>query len=177
MATLTQAFRGRAGKTVKPRPPPVQSSDSSEEGSSQDSNRGSDSDASEPEARALGSMSTFVASPPTQADAEVLTPSEVTINKVNLYMGTDLLMIHVKKLRWDTTLSWGQLRVVQDKLVQNYKSCLEKEPPRQPVRVLLKDMGTGLLNKLTPIRCNMFLYPQGESMWFWAVNTSAVQFG
>ena len=72
-------------------------------------------------------------------------PDEVTLDKVKEYVDPDLHQILVTALVWDTEQKWGQIRVLNPSLVEYYIKVIKKEPPRLPVRVLLRQLRDGVL--------------------------------
>ena len=145
-----------AGKTVKPREAPVLSSDSDDDPVFSDQGKHSGSEEPEVEAKPQSSQSIFVAAPPALSQRELLPPEQVNVQEVRKYINPDLASVHVRELRWDTTQSWGQIRTLNDEMVQYYSRELERDPPRQCIRVLLRDMGSGLIKKFNPNRSNFF---------------------
>ena len=64
--------------------------------------------------------------------------------EVERYLLPQLQNVHVNDLRWDSTRSWGQIRALNTLTVEKYKASLKAVPPAHPVRVLLRDMGSGV---------------------------------
>ena len=156
MATLTQQFKRPAGKTIKP-PGPVElspnSSDAEEEEEPEDQDG---SEAGKDEVTPPARLDLFEAPDPVRDEPETLDPSEVTVTMVNKFMQPKMLKVHVGRLRWDMKQQWGQIRGLDSTLVQYYLQQLRQEPPRQPIRLLVRDSGSGMKLKVTPNRSKFF---------------------
>ena len=99
-------------------------------------------------------------------------PEEVTLDKVREYVDPDLNEVLVSALVWDKEQKWGQIRVLNQSLVEYYIKIIKKEPPRLPVRVLLRNMGDGVLKDVTTKRRKYFHISQAVHMPSLADNIS-----
>ena len=168
MATLPQSFPKKAGKTVAPRANQevLQNSESEEELKSPSSEDGSEE--GQPATQQEGADA-FQAAPPVQEDLEqLIDPDTVSVDQVKDYVQSELEAVPVMYLRWDTQQKWGQIRVLNPQLVEYYIKVIEKEPPRQPVRVLVRNMGSGICFFFTPNRRNIIpfhRYPIRSTRW------------
>ena len=102
----------------------------------------------------------FQAADPTFVDSEDLQASEVSLEKLKEWTLPDMKVIHVANLRWDMKQKWGQIRPANTNLSAYYKRRLEQSLPRQPVRVLVRDMGNGVFNNSTENLRKHSLYSQ-----------------
>lgn len=84
------------------------------------------------------------AADPTFRDLEELEANEVNLEKLKSWTLPEMKVIHVANLKWDTKQKWGQIRPVNKNLVAYYKRRLQQAIPRQPVRILVRDMGNGV---------------------------------
>ena len=115
----------------------------------------------------------FQAAAPVQDDLEqLIDPESVSIDQVKDYVQSELEAVPVMYLRWDTQQKWGQIRVLNPQLVEYYIKVIEKEPPRQPVRVLVRNMGTGM--KFYAETSYFFFCLQIPDLQYLAVNISVL---
>jgi hypothetical protein len=156
MATGSQSTGRQAGKSMKAPGPPVVSSDSDEDPKFSDQGDQEGSEQADQETVSQAQLSTFVAAPPAREQRELLPPEQVNVQEVKKYINDQLARVNAKELRWDTTQSWGQIRGLNDEMVAYCMRSLETDPPRQCIRVLLRDMGSGLLYNLIRIGVNYF---------------------
>ena len=143
MATVPQVVPKKAGKTLPPRgnQEEMQDSGSEEELKSPSSEDGSEE--GQPATQQEGADA-FQAAAPVQEDLEqLIDPETVSVDQVKDYVMAELEAVPVTYLRWETQQQWGQIRVLNPQLVEYYIKVIEKEPPRHPVRVLLRNMGSG----------------------------------
>ena len=75
---------------------------------------------------------------------ECIDPQTFCMDMVKDYLLPDLQVVPVMNLRWDTQQKWGQIRAFKQDLVDEYIKEIEKELPRKPVRVLIRNMGAGM---------------------------------
>lgn len=148
----------RAGKTVPKRVAPP----SIPEDTKFSSDDGDDSDDSQKEDAMNMSMDTSQqssAGDPLQGDAapeppeefrDDLDPEQVTLANLKNWTEPNVLKVNINHLRWDYNTKWGQIRPLNDQLVQKYVGQLKANLPRVPVRVLLRSLGTGMHS--TPFR-------------------------
>lgn len=137
----------RAGKTLKPDVVEECSDDSSDEESEIAEE---DQEATGPGASAtqLTQASTAAFSPPEPA-IENMHPEDVTLAELRKWADPTVYQIDIRHLRWDLKQEWGQIRPLQPTMVNMYFHQLKQNPPRVPVRVLLRNMGAGIVS---PIR-------------------------
>ena len=69
----------------------------------------------------------------------------MSVDQVKDYVMAELEAVPVTYLRWETQQQWGQIRELNPQLVEYYIKVIEKEPPRHPVRVLLRNMESGTI--------------------------------
>lgn len=86
----------------------------------------------------------FMAEPPPGPLTEDLPPEKVTLEELSKYSNHQSVLIPVTQLRWDVTCSWGQIRPLNNQIVEEYKEDVRRNPPRTAVNVLLRDMGNGM---------------------------------
>lgn len=122
------------------------SSDSSDERPDEEEDVEEPEEEPEVESRTQASLSTFEAAPPTREEAETLDVGDVTPQAVKRYMLPNLQKVHVKQLRWDLTGAWGQIRGINEEMVAHYLQELRKDPPMHCIRILTRNMGSGLSN-------------------------------
>ena len=146
MSSQSKVPQRRAGKTVKrAEEQPATSEGSGEEVSSaKDSDEVPEQETQHEENLSQVPMSTFDASPSTREIVDNILPEELNVKMVERYMDGDLKLVHVLNLRWDRTQSWGQIRRLNKDLVERYVRSLQNEELRQHIRVLLRDLGTGV---------------------------------
>ena len=157
MSSQSNVPRGRAGKTVKR---PVEDEQATEESaedvsSSAQSDPGSDRVFQAEENLSQVPASTYVATPPAVVQADNVAPEDLNVQLVANFSTGQPTLVHVTQLRWDTTQSWGQIRKLNKELVARYVRALESEPLRLPIKVLVRDLGSGVIN-FTPDRSKSF---------------------
>ena len=145
MASNSQQPKGRAGKTVAPKGRLPSPSTSSSDTDSDNDSKQSKPDPAPEGATQTQSQDKFHAAPPAKEDSEEYDPEKVSIKDVQQYTVEGLQLVPVTYLRWDEKQVWGQIRTLDQDLVQRYVKSVEKEPPRLPVRVLLRNMGSDML--------------------------------
>ena len=167
MASNSQQPKGRAGKTVKPREPTPSSPSSSSDDDSDKDSKQSKSDAAPEPLTQTQSKDQFHAAPPTREDTEEYDPDKVSIKDVQQYTSTELSLVPVGYLRWDSKQTWGQIRKLDLDLVEKYRKSIDKEPPRLPVRVLLRNMGSGMFSFLHRIVVTFFFFHRHRVCCAW----------
>ena len=173
MASQNKVPPTRAGKTLKkPEEKPEGPETSGEElTSEEESERGSQQGTQKYEENLSQTpLSTFHAAPPARDIVDTVAAEDLSVDLVKGYTDRELKQVHILELRWDTTQSWGQIRRLNKDLVERYVRSLEKEELRQPIRVLLRDLGSGI-SQFNPDRTNLLFVPQEVSMLFWVANT------
>jgi hypothetical protein len=102
-----------------------------------------------------------------------LSADKVNVDDIATYsLGFEL--IPVERLVWDTQRRWGQIRPISKSLVEHYVRQLDANKPREPVGVLVRDLGKGL----PPIRdqSSSSFFLQMGCMLYWAASTLQLQF-
>ena len=65
----------------------------------------------------------------------------MTLPQLGQYVELGVKEVHVLCLQWDRRQQWGQIRPLNDEVVDRYYQSVKANAPRVPVRVLLRSMG------------------------------------
>ena len=101
-------------------------------------------------------MDPLEAQDPAFVDNEDLPATEVNLEKLREWTLPNLKMVHVRNLKWDKKKQWGQIRRIKENLVEYYRRRLDQSVPRQPIRILVRDMGNGMFLTSTENLRNIF---------------------
>ena len=81
---------------------------------------------------------------PTSPQKEDLPPERVTPDAIKQWSNRDNELVHMSQLRWDYDQQWGQIRPLNDTMVEHYFNQVQANPPRVPVSVLLRQTSNGV---------------------------------
>jgi hypothetical protein len=82
--------------------------------------------------------------PAALASTEPVDPDTIVHKTVEGWSTRTLVTIQMEQLRWDVHCKWGQIRVINESLVERYKIGLLSNPPRFPIRILVRSLGRGM---------------------------------
>ena len=81
---------------------------------------------------------------------ELLDTEEVTLAKLRPFACMEVTKLNITQLCWESTGEYGQIRPLNDKLVDHYVAVLRTSQRLVPVSVLVRRFGTGV--DTTPFR-------------------------